>query len=116
MFKRYSEKPIFSIEMGCIYLISEYDNDSHCKIGRTSRSANSRVNELQTGNMQELYIRHTFKTEKPSVLERMIHNHYSKNSVHGEWFELTEEECRDFPNVCRHYQDIIDSLRENPFF
>ena len=102
---------------GYIYLISELDNDNMCKIGMTKRDKMSeRLTELQTGNKEELYVRHKFKTTKPSVLEGMLHRHYASKSVHGEWFNLSDEEASMFPDVCRKYQDVIDSLEENPFF
>ena len=102
---------------GNIYLICEMDNDGKYQNG-ISRHANveKRKNNLQTGNPDELYVRYKFKTNSPFKLEKMLHNHYYKDGIINEWFFLNEEQSKDFLNVCKKYQDIIDSLDSNPFF
>lgn len=102
---------------GYIYLIGEMDNEGKYKIG-ISRHENveKRKNHLQTGNPDELYVRYKFKTNSPFKLEKMLHNHYYKDGIINEWFFLDEEKSHDFLNICKKYQDIIDSLDSNPFF
>ena len=102
---------------GFVYLIGECNNKNIYKIGLTKKfDVNERLKELQTGNSNDLYIKETFKTNKPFKLESMLHRHYNKSNERGEWFELTENEVKDFKNVCMKYQRIIDSLKDNPFF
>ena len=98
--------------MGKVYLIGELDNINRYKIGVSNKKkAEKRMNELQTGNPDELYIRYVFETEKPFKLENLLHRHYAKNNILNEWFELNEEEAKDFPNICQKYQNIIfDSI------
>lgn len=103
--------------MSFIYLIGEIDNDNRYKIGVTkNKNINERKNELQTGNSNELYIREKFETNEPYKLEKMLHRHYSYCHLINEWFSLNKEECKKFINVCKKYQTIIDSLKNNPFF
>lgn len=102
---------------GFIYLIGELDNINHYKIGFTRNSdIGKRKNKLQTGSSNELYIRYTFFSNHVNVLEKMLHRHYAKYHKLNEWFEISDEEAQKFLDVCKHYQNIIDSLQDNPFF
>lgn len=102
---------------GYVYLIGETNNSGKYKIGSTRKiNINERIKELQTGNPNELYLKDSFKTNKPFRLETMLHKHYQNLNENGEWFDLNEEEVTNFKNVCEKYQHIIDSLKDNPFF
>ena len=103
--------------MGYIYLIGEIGNENRYKIGSTrSKDINKRLKQLQTGNSEELYIKESFETSHPFKLETMLHNRFKTSNLIGEWFELSNEDVRDFKGVCENLQSIIDSLKDNPFF
>jgi hypothetical protein len=101
---------------GFVYLIGELDNKDIYKIGVTKKDINKRIKELQTGSSDELYVRHSFKTSYPYKLEKMLHRHFSHNNKLNEWFTLSENQAKDFLNVCEYYETILDSLKDNPFF
>lgn len=103
--------------MGYIYLIGEIDKVGTYKIGVTKRNnVNDRKLALQTGNSIELFICHTYPCDKPYALEKMLHRHFTKQHLINEWFELSEEDVLNFINTCEKYNDIIKSLKNNPFF
>jgi hypothetical protein len=66
------------------------------KIG-TTRVPTQRLNQLQTGNPQLLYLRFSIPVERAGWLERFIHQQYAHLRIRGEWFEFS--------------QDIIDWFR-----
>ena len=102
--------------MAFVYLIGERSNPNQFKIGSTrKKNIIERLKQLQTGNPEELYIKDYFETSKPFLLENMLHRHYFKDNTFNEWFELNEEKIKGFKNVCKKYQNIIESLKNNPF-
>jgi hypothetical protein len=67
------------------------------KIGKTKRSVNSRLRELQTGNPEELRVGLEFRTQKSTELESYLHRHLwinriTENSNSKEWFYSNFEE------------------------
>lgn len=103
--------------MGWVYLIGESDIPNHYKIGSTrSKDVNKRLKQLQTGNSSPLYIHSSFETQKPFKLEKMLHNRFKSQNMINEWFELDKSIADNFTKVCKKYQDIIDSLKNNPYF
>lgn len=103
--------------MGYVYLIGELENDNRYKIGSTrAKDVNTRLKQLQTGNSSPLILCDYFETSRPFKLEKMLHNHFKDANVINEWFELNNGVRNDFKGICEHYQNIIDSLKDNPFF
>lgn len=103
--------------MALVYMIGDLDTPNLFKIGVTREdNADSRLKKLQTGNPQQLYIFYTFKSSKPFKLETMLHNHYSDRKTINEWFQLTDDDMKEYKDVFKKYQDRIDSLKDNPFF
>ena len=103
--------------MGYVYLIGETNNNGRYKIGSTrAKDVNHRLKQLQTGNASELYIKEAFETEHPFKLEKMLHNHFKTSSLIGEWFELNKDDTDNFKHVCEEKTNIIDSLKNNPFY
>lgn len=103
--------------MGYVYLIGEIDNPNTFKIGSTRKhNIEDRKKELQTGNSNELYIKDYFQTDKPFKLEQMLHFYYKMDNKINEWFVLDENKQKDFNNICKKYQNIIETLKDNPFF
>lgn len=62
------------------------------KIGLTTKGANKRIKQLQTGNSKNLEIFRTVKTDNPFVLERFLHDVFGERRVRGEWFSVSSEE------------------------
>jgi hypothetical protein len=103
--------------MGYVYLIGEIGNENRFKIGATKcKDINKRLKQLQTGNSEELYIKESFETTRPFKLETMLHNRFKTSNLIGEWFDLSKDDVNNFKNVCHKLQNIIDCLKDNPFF
>lgn len=103
--------------MGYIYLIGELDNVNNFKIGVTKKqNIDERKKELQTGNSNELYINQFFETKYPYKLEKMLHRHFFKKKLLNEWFSLDETDVQTFQDICTQYENVFDSLKDNPFF
>ena len=100
---------------GFVYLICDPQCDRF-KIGVTKGSIEKRILELQTGNSTELHITNWHKTTYPFRLEKMLHSKYSNYREHGEWFCLPNEEVSKFNETCDKIEEIIESLKDNPFF
>ena len=76
--------------MGYVYLINESGSDNY-KIGVTkAKTINKRRLELQTGNSNELILCRKFETKHPYKLENMLHKHYYKHRLIGEWFQMSD--------------------------
>ena len=93
--------------MPFVYLIGEMDNENNYKIGVT--------NELQTGNSQPLYVKSYFETKYPYKLEKMLHRHYQDKHILNEWFYLDKIDVEKFNETCEKYNNILLSLKDNPF-
>ena len=103
--------------MGYVYLIGETNNVGKFKIGSTrAKDVNKRLKQLQTGNSSELFIKESYETEHPFKLEKMLHNHFKSSNLIGEWFELSDDDIRDFKSVCEEKERIISALKDNPFY
>jgi hypothetical protein len=102
--------------MAYVYLISEVDRTNNYKIGVTKKNILNRQKELQTGNSNELYINQYFETPYPFKVEKMLHRHFANKKIFNEWFELNEDDVKNFIPICKHYENICNSLKENPFF
>lgn len=97
--------------MSYIYLIGELDSLNTYKIGVTKhKNIEKRISELQTGNAKELYVRTYFKSKYPYKLEKMLHRNYHKSHIINEWFELTEEEVKNFIQTCENFESTLDML------
>lgn len=101
---------------GLVYLICENGDNQLYKIGVTRSDINTRIKKLQTGNGNPLRCVHTFNSNRPYKLEKMLHIYFANSREEGEWFLLSEDEVNEFPELCKKFQGIIDSLKDNPFF
>ena len=103
--------------MSFVYLISNIDNDKICKIGVTKKkNIEDRKKQLQTGSSNELYIRSYHETKYPYKIEKMLHRHFNEKKILNEWFELSDEDIKNFNDICNKYENILLSLIDNPFF
>lgn len=100
---------------GFVYLISDEENNKY-KIGVTKNDVNKRLKKLQTGNSSPLSIKQVHSTNYMYRMETLLHNHFSKQRILNEWFELSNEDIINFNSTCQYFEDMINSLKENPFF
>lgn len=99
--------------MGYVYLIEDIDSGTY-KIGVTKGDPQRRLNKLQTGNSCKLSIKYLYECEYPFRLEAMLHNHYKEYRELNEWYGLPEIDS--FMDKCDEFNDIIETLKDNPFF
>ena len=102
--------------MGFVYLIGDKERFGYYKIGVTRGNVNKRLKTLQTGNSGELYIEKIHETDKPFAVENLLHNRYSYKQAINEWFELDLEEVTNFSKTCDNIEEIIEVMKDNPFF
>lgn len=95
---------------GTIYLITD---GMYFKIGRTSKSADKRLKELQTGNSSELQILYTVQVKNASSVESIMHRKYSHCKQINEWFDLTAENVSTFIEDCLLIDNNIELIRES---
>lgn len=103
-------------EKGFVYLLGDFEKPGIYKIGVTRGSIARRIKKLQTGNSGEIYICKYFKTEHPFFIERQLHKKYNANNIMNEWFELSDEEFKSFEKNCEFFENLIDVMKDNPFF
>ena len=57
-----------------------------------------------------------FETKYPYKLEKMLHRHYQDKHILNEWFYLDKFDVEKFNETCEKYNNILLSLKDNPFF
>lgn len=102
--------------MGSVYLLGDWEKDGIYKIGVTRGDINKRIKKLQTGNSGEIYLVHSFETDHPFLMEKMLHNRFMSVNVMNEWFNLTQEDVKNFTQTCKELQETIDALKDNYYF
>ena len=99
-----------------VYLIeSNITGTITYKIGKTSRNANARLEELSTGNAGYMRVVCEYESKNASSIETALHSRFGDKRLSGEWFEdITEE---DFLKSCREIDENLKKLKEmgNPF-
>ena len=101
---------------GCVYLLGDLEKDGMYKIGVTRGSLERRIKKLQTGNPGEIYLCQYFETDYPFFLEKTLHSRFLAKKVLNEWFSLTFEDIVNFKKTCEEIEQMIDGLKDNPFF
>ena len=61
---------------GFVYLLKEDGDEALYKIGVTKGDINARIKKLQTGNGNKIRLVHSFLSDRPFKLERMLHQKY----------------------------------------
>jgi hypothetical protein len=102
--------------MGCVYLLGDWEKEGFFKIGVTRGAIEKRIKKLQTGNGGEIYLVNSYEYDHPFILEKMLHDKYSIKKVLNEWYELSDEDVLNFKKTCEDLVNIINSLKNNPFF
>ena len=100
---------------GNVYLTYDETNEKY-KIGVTKNDVSQRLKKLQTGNSSVLCVKDIYTTEYMYRMETFLHNHYKSKRILNEWFDLSKEDVINFSDTCRHYENIIETLKDNPFF
>lgn len=102
--------------MGVVYLLGDWEKDGLYKIGFTRGDVHKRIKKLQTGNGGEIYLVKQYESDLPTVMEKMLHDKFFNQRVKNEWFELSDEDVKNFEKTCNVIADIIESLKDNYFF
>ena len=100
--------------MGYVYLIEDIYNNTY-KIG-VAKDIDKRMKSLQTGNVCQLKLVCSFKTDYPYRLESMMHRSLSQYQELNEWYSLPKDIVFDFQSKCWQMNQIIISLKDNPYF
>lgn len=101
--------------MKSIYLAQQQDSNLY-KIGITKKEPKKRIKELQTGNGNPLVLIESFKTKHDFKMETALHAHFNTKKREGEWFELSEEDVKNFASLCNDKEATMDFLKKNNFF
>jgi hypothetical protein len=56
------------------------------------------------------------RTSHPFRMEKMLHARHAMSRVNNEWFSLSHDEVNRFLDECLYLENIIKSLKYNPFF
>ena len=71
---------------------------------------------LKTGCSGELFIMKTFETEYPVQLEKMLHKRFFGKRQLNEWFKLDLDDISGFSDICKKYDEIITSFKNDDFY
>jgi hypothetical protein len=83
-------------EHGHVYLIHS-ENGLH-KIGK-ARVVSKRLESFNTAYPDKLTLIHSFESYGYSDAEAVLHFRYNEKNVHGEWFQLTQEDIDDIKSI-----------------
>lgn len=94
-----------------VYIISSNINENKFyKIGFTKRSVSLRISELETGNASNLEIVNTFRSKWGPKIERLLHSHFRKGRIRGEWFNISDDDIDKFTEICNKYHNNFELL------
>ena len=98
---------------GFVYLLCDGEK---FKIGMTKhKDIHKRVQELQTGNPNDIWVHSYYETDYPLKIEKMMHGKRTSSNIKNEWFDLTVSQVINFKNECKQCEEILKALQENPF-
>ncbi len=101
---------------GFVYLICDYTRDYTYKIGVSKGTIENRVKKLQTGNSGELLPLKTYWSEDPFYLETQLHMYFQNQKIMNEWFEMSDDDVKNFLDTCKMLENNAKALEDNPFF
>ena len=104
------------VNMGFVYLIGDNDRFGFYKIGATRGDVKRRLKALQTGNSGELFIEKIHETKHPFIVENILHNRLMHRQTINEWYDLELEDVINFTKNCDEIEEIIETMKDNPFF
>ena len=100
------------LNRGFVYLLCDGEK---FKIGMTKQEIQKRIQELQTGNPNEIWCHSYYETNYPLKIEKMMHNKHRMSNIKNEWYDMTVEEVYNFKNECQECERILKILKDNPF-
>ena len=100
-----------------LYLLStDLDGEKVYKIGFTKNSVESRIKQLQTGNVSIIEIDFVYEADKYIVsIETRLHKQFDSKRINGEWFDLNSDEVNSIPELCNKYYNMFVSLENNSY-
>jgi len=105
---------------GYVYLMVEGDQygEEKYKIGVTKNDPSLRLKKLKTGNSGELSLLKTYRSKNYKKIEKMIHKKYfnKRTLSQNEFFNLEDANVLNFIEDCKMLENVIDVLKENPFY
>jgi hypothetical protein len=101
-----------------IYLVcSEINGQKLHKIGYTRRTVEQRIKEFKTGNASDIYIVDSFQSEWGTKIEAQLHRIYKSKKIGGEWFDLDDDEIKNFQQNCQRIHNNLTLIsKENTYF
>jgi hypothetical protein len=98
-----------------LYLIS---SNGQYKIGITKREVSERIKDFKTGNCNEFDIVYVYESKYTHSIENAIHKHFKHLEKHisREWFDLSEEDIMEFPELCEKLFKRFELLSETNTF
>lgn len=105
---------------GYVYLLLAVDQkgeETH-KVGISKHHPELRVKTLQTGNANKISVLNFYMSENYKKVERLLHSKFYDHQTlaKNEWFKLSDKIVLEFLEECRRAEEIVDSLKENPFY
>lgn len=88
----------------CVYFVQDMQSGI-IKIGKTGNFV-QRFRSLQNSGANDLGVFDKIKTKNPSETEKIMHDFFKSERLHGEWFALTAFEDRiwiDFMALSANY-------------
>jgi|ERR1700745_89370 len=89
------------IKKAGVYLIGPEIGSGPIKIGISAYGPEYRLKRLQTGNWIKLKIINWFPCSDPKSTESMLHDRYRSRHIHGEWFNLVQEDLLDIAQLIK---------------
>jgi hypothetical protein len=93
-----------------LYLIRDV-HFGRTKIGIASNPAR-RLADLQIGSPVELYIYAYFEVEKAQTHESHLHKRYNHKNLHGEWFDLSDQDLQTICDYLGGYVVVEECAKE----
>ena len=82
----------------------------------TRGAIENRIKKLQTGNSEDIRLVDSFRSKNPFFIESSLHRYFSDKQIINEWYQLSDEDVENFQDLCRKYENINETLTDNPFF
>lgn len=96
-----------------VYLIEAELNDNKLyKIGFTRRNIEERIKELKTGNASNFTIINQYESKWGTKIEAYLHRLYDQKKINGEWFNLTNDDVKDFYSICEKIDNNFNVIEE----
>jgi len=109
-----------SLKKGTVYLINIKRTDLY-KIGITRGKIDKRIKSLQTGSPKKLILIDFFHSDFFNKIEKILHRQLKPRKYQpedfdellGEWFELGQEDVKNFKNYCLKIEKNLKIIKEN---